>query len=231
MHVSDRTLDALLVIAVQDLVDAEVETARTLETSDTEISGRAQRRIRKRMKQYARELWWADVPSGYRRAVATVLVVCTVFLGMCMSIPEVRAELASTVLKWYDKFVSVFYIADETAPEYIEEYKEPMLQIAGTERVVIEQVSRLYKVAYQNETGVVVSYYQMVLAEEPVDVDGENQCVQTEISVNDYAGKLFEYDNGEKIITWQDGQYSFLVDAYISSIDLSVMISMAESVQ
>lgn len=231
MNSSERTLDALLVVAVQDLVDAELETARTMDTTDVEISRRTLRRVRRKIKQHTRKSWWADVPMVYRRAVASVLIACTVFLGMCMSVQAVRAEIASTILQWYDKFVSVFYITNEAPPEYIEEYREPMLQIAGTERRLLGKTESGYYIDYLLNDQIMIVYQQKVILDESIDIDSENECTRQFIKVNNYDAELFEYTNGERIVTWHDTEYAYIVHSLTNDYNAEMLISIAESVQ
>lgn len=231
MNAADRKLDALLVVAVQDLIDKELEEARSIDTTDVQISERAQRRIRRKIKSYGRESWWAGLPMVCRRTVAAFLIACTVAFGLCLSVEAVRAEIVSTVLEWYDKFVAVFFMAEKEPLEYIEEYKEPTLQPAGTEKQVVMQTEKCYRIVYMVGDNVGGSYQQMVISDESIDIDSEHECIRKTGKVNGCDAVLLEYANGKKNITWHDNEYTYLISSFTDDIDFNTLLYLAESVK
>lgn len=232
MSVSDRKIDALLLLAVKDLIDEDAETARSTDTSNTQISEKTLRRINRKIKNYEKESWWSSIPAACRRAVAAILIVCTVSFGLCLSIDAVRAEIVSTILEWYDKFVSVFYVPEETPPSTIQVYREPMLQIAGTERQVIMQTEHDYYIIYTlNDNDVSVFCQQMVISNTSVDFDSENGCVQRTVDINGYKATLFEYDDGRYNITWHDNEYVYTILTESINIDSDMAVNIARSVK
>ncbi len=150
MSVSNNNFDAILKVVATDLVREDAEYAQAIDTSNTVVSEKTLRKVRRRIKNYDKSAWWSELPLACRRAVAAVLVVCTMSFALCMSIDGVRAEIVNTVLEWHDKFVSVFYVAEEIPLERIEVYKEPSLQIAGSERTVLSQSNTEYSICRQD---------------------------------------------------------------------------------
>lgn len=229
MNASDPNLDALIKAAARDLLDEDLELFHSIDTSKTKMSDKAIKRIRKKIRNYDRESWWSSVPLVCRRAVAAVLVICSISFGFCMSVTAVRAEIVNTVMKWYDEFVAIFFVTEQTPPSVIEEYREPMLQLAGTERQVIVQEITDYIIIYMREDGQSISYQQMVISNS-ANLDSED-CMLTEIKINDKEAQLFTYDNGVRVITWHDNEYAYILSVDPMDIETDVLINIAESVK
>ncbi len=230
MNTSNRTLDALLVIAAEDLINDDLEFARSLDTSNTCIPEKTLRRIRRKIKKLERRSVWESLPLTCRRAVAAVLILCTTAFGVCMGIEPIRAVIVDTVIEWYEKFVSVFYIPASTPPTTIEEYREPQLQIAGTERVVMMQTKNSNYIIYTRESSKLIDYQQILINSTPTDLDNDDFTV-TEIPVNKYIGQLFSYTNGKQTITWHDNQYRYAISSFSPDISSETLLSIAESIK
>lgn len=228
MKISDHKLDTLIRAASDELLEEDVNYAKSLDTSTTQISDKAIRRIRRNIKNYDKEPWWNSIPFSCRKIVAAMLVLCTISFGMCLSVTAVRAEIAHTILEWYDKFVSVFYVTDETPPSTIEDYKEPLLMLAGTEKQVIEQNLANYFIIYCSDELPCLTYQQMII-DSMVKLDNE-KCTVSEITINGFDAQLFDYDDGSLVVTWSDGQYAYIISMDLSDIESDLLISIAESV-
>ena len=228
MKISDHKLDALIRAASDELLEDDVNYAKSLDTSTTQISDKTIRRIRRNIKNYDKEPWWNSIPFSCRKIVAAMLVLCTISFGMCLSVTAVRAEIAHTILEWYDKFVSVFYVTDETPPSTIEDYKEPLLMLAGTEKQVIEQNLANYFIIYCSDELPCLTYQQMII-DSMVKLDNE-KCTVSEITINGFDAQLFDYDDGSLVVTWSDGQYAYIISIDLSDIESDLLISIAESV-
>ena len=133
--------------------------------------------------------------------VAALLIACTASFGMCMSVEAMRAEIADTVMKWYDAFVPVFYVSEDTPPSVIEEHREPTLQLAGAEKRVVLKAETIYQILYMKSFDVGISYPQMVISDESVNIDSKNRCIQEKAKVSGYEARLLVYGNGRNVIT------------------------------
>ena len=145
MSVSKKTFGAVLEEAAKELVNDDVRFAHSIDTSKTVVSEKTLRRVRRQIKNYDTTPVRARTLS-FRRAVAAVLVVCILSFSLCLSIDAVREKIFDTLVQWYDKFVSVFYVAEDGAPKVIEEYREPTVEIPGMEKVVVSQNERMYRI-------------------------------------------------------------------------------------
>ena len=230
MNAADSNFDTLLKEAARDLLQEDVDLLHSIDTSKTKVSDKTLQRVRKMIKNYDRGTMWSRVPIVCRRAVAAMLVLCSVSFGLCMSVTAVRAEIVNTVMKWYDDFVAIFYITEQTPPSFIEEYREPVLQLAETEKQIVNKNDEYYVIVYLWNNVPVMMYQQKILTSSSLDVDSED-CVAVDIQVGENAAQLFKYDDGRQSITWHDNKYAYIITVESMSIDPSVLISIAESIK
>lgn len=231
MSVSKRkdNLDALIMSAAHVLVDDAADYMRSIDTSETVISKSLDKRVYRKIRKHRRDRWWSSVPVACKKVVAAIMIFCTISFAMSMSVEAVREEVWNTILEWYDKFVAVFYVTEETPPSVIEEYREPTLQLAGTDRKSGTQTDIINQIFYMENEAVVMIYQQSIIGNESTDLDSE-QCTLQEIEISDAKAKLFTYDNGTKTITWHDGQYMYIIYTYVEIND-DLLINIADSVK
>ena len=227
----NSNMDALIMSAAHVLIDDTAEYMRAIDTSDTVISKKLDKRIRRRIRQNTTENYWSMVPVGVKKAVAAVLVFCTISFATCMSIEAVREDMWNTILKWYDQFVAVFHITDATTPNIIEDFREPTLQLAGTERFVEKQTDTWNQIHYVIDDDIAMIYYQRLITDSSADFDAENDCINETVNIGNDDGVLLTYDNGTKVLTWHDGEYIYVLLLYQSIIDNNTLIQLAESVK
>ena len=67
MKISDHNLDALIRAASDELLEDDVNYAKSLDTSTTQISDKAIRRIRRNIRNYDKETWWNAIPFSCRK--------------------------------------------------------------------------------------------------------------------------------------------------------------------
>lgn len=231
MNAYKMSWDMLLKVCARELLEEDLAIARTTDTADISVSPKALRRIRRSIQNYEKESRWDSLSIILRRIVAAILVVCSAFFGMCLSVDAVRSEIVHTVMKWYDEFVAVFYVSEEAPPSIIEEYREPTLQLSGTEKQVLVQAEDGYHIIYTIDGNMAILYQQMVISDESADIDRENGCQQEYATVNEFEAQMFTYEDGIKVITWHDNHYTYILQSFLSDIDSKTLILIAESVQ
>ena len=223
-------LDALMISAAHVLIDDTADYMRSIDTSDTVISKKLDKRIHRFIRQNTAGNDWSTVLVWVKKAVAAVLVFCTISFAACMSVEAVREDIWDTILEWYDEFVAVFYVTDSTTPNVIEEFREPTLQPAGTERIVEIQADTLNQIKYIIDDNLVMVYYQRVITAGSIYLDAEHGCVKEMVNINSYEGQLFIYDDGRRTLIWHDGDYVYVMLLYMD-IESDMLIQLAESVR
>jgi len=229
VNTSDLNWDALLRAAARDLLKEEDDYLRTADTSKVEISQRANRRIEKKIKNYERESRWNSTPLVFRRIVAALMLACTVSFGLCLSVSAVREEMVKLIMEWHEEFVSVIYVADHEPPSVIEEYREPVLQLVETERIVVSKTEGQYHLVYVKEDEILLSYQQLKLTENSIDIDCE-ECIVEDKQVAGYKGQLFVYDDGSYAFTWSDTEYKYLICTLTPDIERDVLFAIVDSI-
>lgn len=227
----NSNMDALIMSAAHVLIEDTADYMRSIDTSNTVISKKLDKRIYKRIRQNRRENHWNQVPVTFKKIVAAVMVFCTISFALCMSVEAVRENVWNTILEWYDKFVAVFYVTEETPPSVIEEYREPTLQLAGTERMIIVQTDTINEIHYMSQENLVMIYHQKLLTDQSEDFDAEYLCSQEVININGDEGQLFIYDDGLSVATWHDSEYMYSLYVFNTSVDQKMIIDLAESVK
>ncbi len=231
MNGFSKNFDALLKIAAKDLVEEDYEIAQSIDTSNTVISEKRLKKSRRKIKNYDKESLWLELPIACRRVVAAVLILCTMSFSLCLGVEAIRVEIVNTVIQWYEQFVAVFYVSDMEAPDTIEEYREPALQISGTERHIVSQGELTYQIYYIADNEIVLAYHQDVMNNQSHDFDSEYNCTQKKIEINDYDANLFMYEDGTQSITWHDNNYSYLIHSLADEIETETLVLIAESVK
>lgn len=233
IHNPER-FDDLLTIAVSNISRQEIKSFDELDSSNTEISpafDRKMERLLKRKKPAIRK-------KRIKTIVKNVLVACLLLLSALsligMAVPTVREAFAEAVIEFYEKYFDVnIKVGDtEIIPDNIVEKREPTYFPDGYDhKEVIRDKSSVYEVLYfdKNLGGKDIYYIQKCLKDWNVSVDNKD-CVVSEIKINGYDGKLFEYDLTEQpnIVIWSDSEYGYMLNAYCEKDEI---IKIAESVQ
>ena len=227
----NSNMDALITSAAHVLIDDAAEYMRSIDTSNTVISKSLDRRVHRSIRKYSKKNWWSSVPVACKKVVAAIMIFCTISFAMSMSVEAVRDEVWNTILEWYDKFVAVFYVTDETPPSAIEEYREPTLQLAGTERQVIIQTESLNQIHYLLDQNLVMIYHQFVITDQSQKLDDEDGCFHETVRIGENEGNLLSYDDGRKTLTWHDNKYTYVIYLYQENIDHDMLLSIAESIR
>lgn len=228
----NSNMDALIMSAAHVLIEDTADYMRSIDTSDIVISKKLDKRIYKRIRQNSRENHWNRVPVTFKKIVAAVMVFCTISFSLCMSVEAVRENVWNTILEWYDKFVAVFYVTEETPPSVIEEYREPTLQLAGTERQEILKNDMDNIISFTMNGQKALMYQQMIISNISSDIDGEN-CELSNVNIHDNSAQLLTYSDGIRILTWHDNEYAYIITVYIdeSHFTLNDLIIIAESIK
>lgn len=229
MGVYNYVFDAIIKTSAEELIEDDVKLLHSIDTSNTKISKKIDRKVRKRIKKYDKKSLWAELPNCCRYAIAALLIFCTLSFGLCLSIEALRSQVIDIFVEWCDKFVSVFYVSEHIPPNTIEEYREPKLQLAGTNYQVILKTDKIYQIIYTKNSEVLMIYQQMELTDQSIDIDNE-KCVIEETRINGNKAQLFLYDDMRVAITWHDHEYKYLITTLSSDVTRDLIINIAESI-
>lgn len=229
MSLSNHNLDAVIKASASSLVDEDVEYANSVDITNTVVSEKALRKVRKRIKTKEHN-WWSTLPVAMRRSVAAVLCICTVAFFTCMAVAPVRAEFFKIFINGYEKFAAIFYVSDNNTPETIEDYNEPTLQPSDTVKQIVMKDSNYYIIQYVKDDETVLVYQQSVITDSSSDVDNEN-CTMSDVEINENKAVLFTYDDGHKALTWHDDEYAYSIYSYSTNIQADMLMLIAENIK
>ena len=230
MNTDKARLDKIIEESSNVLIEEDIEYAKGIDTSSVVIPKSTLRRVRKRMKREEKGSLWQSFPPALRRSVAAMLCLCTVAFVVCMADSSVRKEFFGIFVDIQEKYADVFHTSEEDVPKAIEVYKEPAVQPRGTERRVILNGVNTYIVGFFNDDERILVYQQMVIRGESAAINIEG-CEVSDTWVNDFEAKLFEYEDGTKELTWNDGSYAYFIDCHSDSITAKDILAIAESVR
>lgn len=230
MSESDNRFDAILKASAKKLLEEDIEIANSIDTTNTVVSKKALRKVRRKIKTQYKDSWWNTVPVACRRTVAAILCVCTFAFCLCMTVAPIRAEFIKIFVNGYEKFAAVFYVSDTKPPNVIEEYREPALQLNGTQKQVVMKDDNYYVILYHANGEQVMMYQQMIITDSSADIDNEN-CVIYNTLINNTDAQHFCYTDGRTAITWHDDCYTYLIYCYSSNVELDTLITIAESIK
>lgn len=78
----NSNMDALIMSAAHVLIEDTAAYMRSIDTSNTVISKKLDKRIYKRIRQNRRENHWNQVPVTFKKIVAAVMVFCTISFAL-----------------------------------------------------------------------------------------------------------------------------------------------------
>lgn len=231
MNTSDnKKLDALLIANADVLIDKEAEYLRQLDVSDVEISAATDKRIIRMIK---RKSWQEALHTPMlvcKRIAAVFLIVCTILFGMCMSVEAIRIQVFETIVEWFNEYISIIYLFDTEPQITINDYREPELQLAGTERTVIAATDEYYLIYYTKNNNRQVTYQQSIKADNEIRRDNDD-CVVEDVYIQDTQAVYIKYKDGKSILTWHDEWYAYTLSGYHEDISLDTLIAIASSIR
>lgn len=226
----NSNLDVLIYSAAHVLVDDAAEYMQSFDTASVAISKNLDKQVNRTIKKHTRESWWNSIPPVCRKAVAAVMVCCTISFAMLMSVSAIRAEIVSIFTEWYDQYIAIYYVSENTPLAIVEEYREPTLQIAGTVKAIVEQDDLGLLIIYTKDDEIVMFYQQMLITSSASNINNE-ECTITDIEINGNKGFLFSYTDGRHTLSWSDGEYKYEIVSDLLDVDSAMLIKMAESVE
>jgi len=219
--------DAALIAAAKKCGQDEVDYYMSLPLAEHDFSRRHDRRMKNlfRREKYAGAL--KVVKSISKRAVAAVLVVCTVLFVTVISIEAIREDIWSEFTVFFKEYLS-FGKENPNEQGYITEYKSPAWLPEGYEEDTVTKTVQSYDIFYTNEDGDLLAYMQHMYNYSSVWYDNEGVVI-TDITVNGLDGKFLEYDEEkDSVIIWYDDECSYSI---LASLPKDIMLKIAENVR
>lgn len=121
--IKNDQLDAMILLSAHVLAERNEAELMSVNTSDVSIPVSIERRITHMINKERRRSEYGAVYKTAKEVAAVVLIVCSAAFIFAMSVDAVREALWSTIVKWYEDYISVAYVVDDTPPMFIETKK------------------------------------------------------------------------------------------------------------
>lgn len=229
--IKNDQLDAMILLSAHVLVERNEAELMSVNTSGVSIPVSIERRITHMINKERRKSEYGAVYKTAKEVAAVVLIVCSAAFIFAMSVDAVREALWSTIVKWYEDYISVAYVVDDTPPMFIETKKEPTaIPEDWTSEVKVDSQS-MYCIKYSLDSEYIMSFRQKALDENEDFIDNENSTVEN-IKIHGFDGILITLlDKGFTYLCWNDGCYSYTIDYDSSRINMELAIDIAESLK
>ncbi|MBO5273162.1 MAG: DUF4367 domain-containing protein, partial [Clostridia bacterium] len=124
---------------------------------------------------------------------------------------------------------SIMFVTEDDVPTTIEVKRQPVIDEDGwTEEVAVDSPS-MYSVNYYLDGTLVMIFHQTRINSENMWSDDTDVTIQ-EIYVAQNEGALLKYANGNTVIAWSDGDYSYSLLRRIDTISEEELLKIAETV-
>lgn len=229
--IKNDQLDAMILLSAHVLAERNEAELMSVNTSDVSIPVSIERRITHMINKERRKSEYGAVYKTAKEVAAVVLIVCSAAFIFAMSVDAVHEALWSTIVKWYEDYISVAYVVDDTPPMFIETKKEPTaIPEDWTSEVKVDSQS-MYCIKYSLDSEYIMSFRQKALDENEDFIDNENSTVEN-IKIHGFDGILITLlDKGFTYMCWNDGCYSYTIDYDNSRINIELAIDIAEPLQ
>lgn len=229
--IKNDQLDAMILLSAHVLAERNEAELMSVNTSDVSIPVSIERRITHMINKERRKSEYGAVYKTAKEVAAVVLIVCSTAFIFAMSVDAVREALWSTIVKWYEDYISVAYVVDDTPPMFIETKKEPTaIPEDWTSEVKVDSQS-MYFIKYSLDGEYIMSFRQKILDGDEEFIDNENSTMEN-IKIHGFDGILVTLlDKGFTYLCWNDGCYSYTIDYDNSKISMELAIDIAESLQ
>lgn len=229
--IKNDQLDAMILLSAHVLAERNEAELISVNTSDVSIPISVERRITHMINKERRKSEYGAVYKVARQVAAVVLIVCSAAFIFAMSVDAVREALWSTIVKWYEDYISVAYVVDDTPPMFIETKKEPTaIPEDWTSEVKLDSKS-MYYIQYSLGDDVLMTYKQKLLNADEDWIDNENSVIEN-IKIRNNNGNLITiFDKEFSYLMWNDGCYSYTISFDNSKIERDSVLKMAESLQ
>jgi len=206
-----RLFDALIEQAVIDNFYEEFNAQPSLDTLSKEFKSSISldKRINALITRENRKERFHKILFIGRKAVAVFLIFVTLFAGVLMFNPTVRAAVVETIILWQQEFMKFFSSNEEAEgnrmiPTYIPE---------NFQKAYYEEINYTTLLLYINETGKEI-FFLANKAEGSLYVDNENASYEVLVINNITYHILSSFDSiGENTVIWEYNGWRYMLSS------------------
>lgn len=224
-------LDAMILLSSHVLAEKNAEALLSVDTSGVEISNAFNKRIKRMINHEYRKHEYADLYFYVKKAVAVLMIVCSISFALVMSVEAVRETLWNTIIQFFEDYISVSFVSYEETPTAIEQKKKPYSIPEDWKSEIKIDSMAMYYIQYLLDDKRVMTFQQTLVDTHEDWHDNDNSLVET-ISIGENEGKLVTLlDENQYIIIWTDGVYSYTIKSDNRFISREQIMEIALSVK
>ncbi|MEG0304536.1 MAG: DUF4367 domain-containing protein [Oscillospiraceae bacterium] len=227
--------EALFAYAAKVITLIQLEEWTNDPALETEIvrSPASEKRMKHLFAKARRAEKWAMWETQYKPMKRTLTALAaSLALVTCLFAPvhAVQQAVISTVISWYEKFVSFSFLSDSSYVVSLTDNFSVGYWPEGYDKIVNAEKNRfMFSEARVNINGDVTSIYAKVL-ETLLDanLDNENAKISTNFSFNEKSANLSVSEDGVTHLLWYDGNILLEVS---SKENLNEIMKIIESIK
>lgn len=228
-NVDDIIFDALFERVVKDKYIAEINAIPSNEELAKlyPLSPQFDVRMKKVFARYRKKEIFTKISRLAQKVAVVVLILSTVFFGVLLTNPEVRAAVGNVVIEWFEKFTSITFTSDEPSAESKE--LRPIYMPDGYSIISIETIINITDIVISDDSGnQIMFFYRPGSDVTNISIDNENHIIENFIINENTAFKITAIDN-----EFENG-IIFVYENYVieiwGKIPIDELVKMAESV-
>lgn len=160
-----------------------------------------------------------------KRVACIIAALIIAMVSTVLSVDALRNCVKNFFVEVYEKFSTVFFQKDSSAPDTIEVYYSLSYIPEGYEKSEIERNTLRNRIKYKSKYGKEIVYKQTIFSQK-ADIDTENGETE-EIGNGLY---IYQEKFQQQMYYWSDGNYQFLIRAH-DDISKEELLKMADSLK
>lgn len=225
-RINDFELGIAIKIAAKRCLDAEVSEFMALNTENTTVAPRVEKRVSRKLRSDE----WKPLRhvSALTLKYAVIALVCTVsvFFAFSMTVTPVRAAFFGAIITWYEEYIDVRYESDGNENTNEEMIVKKPTYIPDGWSIIEENTSEfVYYCTLTNSSDGSVNYTQNTNYEDGFWIDNDAHEEEIVYLKNDTVeANLFIYEDGRLVLFWKD-EYLFSFVAFNTELEDLIMIA------
>ena len=191
-----------------------------------EFSEKFKRKMERLIRRYAKP-YYMLINTAAKRAACIIICIIVALSALTISVRAFLPDVWNMIVEWFDEYITVGFSADtNVAPDTIEEVRPPKYAMEGLEINSSLRSIYVYQTDYLKDGNIVCTIIQYSYKKSFMLDD--NTFIQN-VLIYEYNGVISTTDN-RRYLTWNDGEYYYIVINCNNYLPDEDMIAIAESV-
>lgn len=191
-----------------------------------EFSAKFERRMEKLIRRYAKP-YYMLINTAAKRVACIIICIIVALSALTISVRAFLPDVWNMIVEWFDEYIMVGYSVDtNVAPDTIKDIRPPKFVPEGLEMSGELRSETVYQTDYTKDEFIVCkvkqyTYKRMFMI--------DNSTFIQNVQISEYSG-MFSTINNERFLSWDDGEYYYVIENYDRYLSDDDMITIAESI-